>query len=80
MRVLIGVLTLSAAFASPAFAGPEEEALQVVEKWAAAFRASDAMKAIVASYLEIHARLTADKTDGIKASALRLVLDVLERR
>lgn len=36
---------------------------------AAAFRASDAMKAIVASYLEIHARLTADKTDGIKASA-----------
>jgi uncharacterized protein (TIGR02246 family) len=33
------VLTL--AFASPALAGPEDEALQVIEKWAAAFRASD---------------------------------------
>jgi uncharacterized protein (TIGR02246 family) len=49
VRVVIGVLMLSAAFASPAFAGPEEEALQVVEKWAAAFRASD-VDAIVALY------------------------------
>jgi hypothetical protein len=36
---------------------------------AAAIRGSDAMKAIVESYLEIHARLAADKTDGIKTSA-----------
>jgi hypothetical protein len=32
-------------------------------------QASDAMKAIVGSYLDIQARLAADKTDGVKASA-----------
>lgn len=31
--------------------------------------ASDAMKAIVSSYLQIHAALAADKTDGVKAAA-----------
>ena len=34
-----------------------------------ALQASDAMKAIVGSYLEVHAQLAADKTDGIKAPA-----------
>jgi hypothetical protein len=32
-------------------------------------QASDAMKAIVGSYLEIHAQLASDKVDGIKAPA-----------
>ena len=41
VRVLIGVLVLTAVFTSPAIAGPEEDALQVVQKWAAAFNASD---------------------------------------
>jgi uncharacterized protein (TIGR02246 family) len=49
VRVVICALALTAAFASPAIAGPEEDALQVIEKWAAAFRASD-VDAIVALY------------------------------
>ena len=36
---------------------------------ATSVHASDAMKAIVGSYLEIHAQLTADKIDGIKTPA-----------
>lgn len=32
-------------------------------------QASEAMKAIVASYLDIHAALAADKTDGVKDAA-----------
>lgn len=40
---------------------------------AAALRASDAVKAIVESYLEIHARLAADKLDGVKAPAASIV-------
>jgi Cu(I)/Ag(I) efflux system membrane fusion protein len=36
---------------------------------AGSLEASDAMKAIVGSYLEIHAQLMADKIDGIKTSA-----------
>ncbi len=35
----------------------------------ASVQASDAMKAIVGSYLEIHAQLAADKIDGIKTPA-----------
>lgn len=35
----------------------------------AELHASDAMKAIVGSYLEIQAKLAADKTDGVKAAA-----------
>ena len=38
-----------AALTSPVLAGSEEDALQVVEKWAAAFNASD-VDAIVALY------------------------------
>jgi hypothetical protein len=36
---------------------------------AAVVRASEPMKAIVGSYLEIHAMLASDKVDGIKAPA-----------
>ena len=39
---------------------------------AATLYASDALKAIVGSYLEIHAQLASDKIDGIKASATAL--------
>lgn len=49
VRVLIGACVLTVALASPAFAGPEEDAMQVVQKWAAAFNASD-VDAIVALY------------------------------
>jgi uncharacterized protein (TIGR02246 family) len=42
-------LVLVAATSSPAFAGPEEDAMQVVQKWAAAFNASD-VDAIVSLY------------------------------
>ena len=49
MRVSILTLLLAATLASPAVAGPEEDAMQVVQKWAAAFNASD-VDAIVALY------------------------------
>ena len=39
---------------------------------AATLHASDAMKAVVGSYLEIQAKLASDKTDGLKASATAL--------
>jgi uncharacterized protein (TIGR02246 family) len=45
----MGALVLTAVTASPVLAGPEDDALQVVEKWAAAFRASD-VDAIVSLY------------------------------
>jgi uncharacterized protein (TIGR02246 family) len=45
----MGALVLAAVTAPPALAGPAEDALQVVEKWAAAFRASD-VDAIVGLY------------------------------
>ena len=49
MRVSIWTLALTLALASPAVAGPEEDAMKVIEKWAAAFNASD-VDAIVALY------------------------------
>lgn len=49
MRVSAWIVTLSLALASPAMAGPGEEAMKVVEQWAAAFNASD-VDAIVALY------------------------------
>lgn len=42
-------MVVIAAMASPAVAGPEEDAMQVVQKWAAAFNASD-VDTIVALY------------------------------
>jgi hypothetical protein len=41
---------------------------------ASALQASDAMKAIVGSYLEIHAQLATDKVDSIKAPATALAI------
>jgi len=49
VRAWLGAFVLVAAIAAPAIAGPEEEAMQVVQKWAAAFNASD-VDAIVALY------------------------------
>ncbi len=49
VRAWVGALVLVAATTSTAFAGPEEEAMQIVQKWAAAFNASD-VDAIVALY------------------------------
>jgi uncharacterized protein (TIGR02246 family) len=49
VRVSVWTLALTLALASPAIAGPEEDAMKVVEKWAAAFNASD-VDAIVALY------------------------------
>jgi Protein of unknown function (DUF3347) len=40
---------------------------------ATGLRASEAMKGIMDSYLQIHARLAADKMDGVKASATAIV-------
>ena len=49
MRTLVLTLVLAALLAAPAAAGPEEDAMAVVQKWAAAFNASD-VDAIVALY------------------------------
>jgi uncharacterized protein (TIGR02246 family) len=49
VRAWIAASLLIVATASPAFAGPEEDAMQVVQKWAAAFNASD-VDAIVSLY------------------------------
>ena len=49
MRAWVAALGFVAALTSPVLAGSEEDALQVVEKWAAAFNASD-VDAIVALY------------------------------
>jgi uncharacterized protein (TIGR02246 family) len=49
MRVWAWPLVLTLALASPAMAGPEDEAMKVVERWAAAFNASD-VDAIVGLY------------------------------
>ncbi len=49
MRTLALTLVLASVLAAPAAAGPEEDAMAVVQKWAAAFNASD-VDAIVALY------------------------------
>lgn len=49
MRELICACAVVVTFASPALAGPEEDATQIVARWAAAFNASD-VDAIVALY------------------------------
>jgi uncharacterized protein (TIGR02246 family) len=49
VRVSVWTLALTLALATPALAGPEEDAMKVVEKWAAAFNASD-VDAIMALY------------------------------
>ena len=79
MRSFIGTLVVATVFAGPAFAGPEEDALQVVEKWAAAFRASD-VDAIVALYapdamfLGTGSRTVVRTTEGIRQYFERALL------
>ena len=41
MRALVSAVALSALLTSTAFAGPKEDALAVLDKWAKAFSASD---------------------------------------
>jgi hypothetical protein len=47
-------------------------AILMVIAGVASVRASDSMKAIVESYLEIHAQLASDKIDGVKTPAAAL--------
>jgi uncharacterized protein (TIGR02246 family) len=49
VRTWLCAFVLTAALVAPVIAGPEEDALRVVERWAAAFRASD-VDAIVGLY------------------------------
>ena len=79
MRVLIGAVVLTVVFASPAIAGPEEDALQVVEKWAAAFRASDvgtivALYAPDALFLGTGSRTVVTRTEEIRQYFERALL------
>lgn len=50
-------------------------AFAVMAATPAASHASDAMKAVVSSYLEIHAQLAADKIDGVPSAADRIVTE-----
>jgi uncharacterized protein (TIGR02246 family) len=79
VRAWLCAFVLVAAMASPAFAGPEEEALQVIEKWAAAFRASDvdtivALYAPDAMFLGTGSRTVVLKTDEIRQYFERALL------
>lgn len=79
MRSFVGTLIAVTVFAGSAFAGPQEDALQVVEKWAAAFRASD-VDAIVALYapdamfLGTGSRTVVRTTEGIRQYFERALL------
>jgi 6-phosphogluconate dehydrogenase (decarboxylating) len=53
-------------------------ATAIVVASVSAAEASDALKNVVSSYLEIQAQLAADKTDGIKAPAARIVTDAAQ--
>ena len=70
MRAWVGAFVLMAALTSPVVVGSEEDALQVVEKWAAAFNASD-VDAIVALYAPDAMFLgTGSRTVVLKRSAV----------
>lgn len=79
MRSFVGTLVAVIVCAGPAFAGPQEDALQVVEKWAAAFRASD-VDAIVglyapdAMFLGTGSRTVVRTTEGIRQYFERALL------
>jgi uncharacterized protein (TIGR02246 family) len=79
VRILICVSVLTATCASPALAGPEEDALQVVETWAAAFRASDvdtivALYAPDALFLGTGSRTVVSRTEEIRQYFERALL------
>jgi uncharacterized protein (TIGR02246 family) len=72
MRLLLSVLTLLVSLSSAALAGPKEDALQVLEKWAKAFTDSD-VDAIVklhapdALFMGTASKSVVVKTEGIRA-------------
>jgi uncharacterized protein (TIGR02246 family) len=79
MRVWVGAVVLTMAFASPAMAGPEEDAMQVIEKWAAAFNASDVetivgLHAPDAMFLGTGSRAVVRKTEEIRQYFERALL------
>lgn len=76
MRKWLWAFVLVAVMASPAIAGPEEDALKVIEQWAAAFNASD-VDAIVALYAPDAMFLgTGSRTVVLKTAEIR---DYFER-
>ena len=79
MRGLLVTLMLVAALPSPAAAGPEEDALRVVEAWAAAFNASNvdaivALHAPDALFLGTGSRTVVTKTEDIRQYFERALL------
>jgi uncharacterized protein (TIGR02246 family) len=72
MRVFISAVTLLVSLSSAAIAGPKEDALQVLEKWAKAFTDSD-VDAIVklhapdALFMGTASKTVVVKTEGIRA-------------
>jgi uncharacterized protein (TIGR02246 family) len=79
VRAFVLTLVLTAALTGPAFAGPEEDALRVVEKWAAAFNASDVdtivgLYAPDALFLGTGSRTVVRKTEEIRQYFERALL------
>jgi len=79
MRAWACAVGLLAVLAAPLLAGPEDEALQVLEKWAAAFRASDVdtivgLYAPDAMFLGTGSRDVVRQTTGIRAYFERALL------
>ena len=72
MRAFLSALTLIVSLSSAAIAGPKEDALQVLEKWAKAFTDSD-VDAIVklhapdALFMGTQSTTVVVKTEGIRA-------------
>ena len=72
MRVFLSAVTLLVSLSSTALAGPKEDALQVLEKWAKAFTDSD-VDAIVklhspdALFMGTASKTVVVKTEGIRA-------------
>ena len=72
MRMFLSAVTLLVSLSSTAVAGPKEDALQVLEKWAKAFTDSD-VDAIVklhapdALFMGTASKTVVVKTDGIRA-------------
>ena len=72
MRGFLSALTLLLSLSSAALAGPKEEALQVLERWAKAFTESDVegivkLHAPDALFMGTASKSVVDKTEGIRA-------------
>jgi uncharacterized protein (TIGR02246 family) len=79
MRAWASAVGLMAVLAVPLLAGPEDEALQVIEAWAAAFQASDVdaivrLHAADAMFLGTGSREVVVQTAGIRAYFERALL------